>query len=191
MPFDLAGLLERGGYWILLIGTFLEGETVLVLAGIAAHEGLMSLPKVVAIAALGGFVGDQTFFLIGHLFGARLLDRFPKLKPGTERVRGLLHRFDALAIVSVRFLYGLRIVGPVAIGMSGIHWIRFLCFNLIGAILWASIIAYLGYSLGRTAGILLGRAGRLEQWALVVILAVGAGAWFVLRRRGAATSRQE
>lgn len=173
-PFDLPALLQQYGYWALAAGTFLEGETMLALAGWAAHEGYLSLGWVIVIATVCGTLGDQFFFLLGEYFGPRIMNRFPKMRPKAERVHALMRRYDALTIVSVRFLYGLRIAGPITIGMSGIHWARFALFNLGGALLWAVGVSVLGYTLGHTVELFVQRMLGVQKAALVsLLLALG------------------
>src|SRR5437867_5755974 len=113
---SLAQLLADHGYLAVFVGSLLEGETILVLAGFAAHQGLLSLPLTLTIAFIGGTLGDQLFFWLGHTWGASLLRRIPGSDRRVRRVRELLSRYDALLIVGIRFMYGLRIVGPIAIG---------------------------------------------------------------------------
>lgn len=146
---DIVGLIQSYGYAAVGVGTFLEGETVLLAAGAAAFHGYLALPVVIAVAAVASFLGDQSFFLLGRRYGSRLLARFPALGPGAARASALLERHHVPLILAVRFLYGLRIAGPVAIGMSGVHWSRFFALNLAGAVIWASAIASIGWGLGQ------------------------------------------
>jgi membrane protein DedA with SNARE-associated domain len=64
MPVD--ALIAHSGYAAVLVGTFLEGETVLVLAGIAAHRGYLDLPLVIGAAFLDTLFGDQLYFFLGR-----------------------------------------------------------------------------------------------------------------------------
>ena len=57
------------GYWALLVGTFFEGETILIIGGITAHLGYLELPIVILIAFIGSFSGDQLYFFIGRMKG--------------------------------------------------------------------------------------------------------------------------
>src|SRR5438105_14809593 len=102
------------------VGSLLEGETILVLAGFAAHQGLLSLPLTLTIAFIGGTLGDQFFFWLGHTWGASLLRRIPGSDQRVRRVSELLRRHDALLIVGIRFMYGLRIIGPIAMGAGSV-----------------------------------------------------------------------
>ena len=83
----------------------------------------MSLPAVVAVAALASLGGDQLWFYLGRRYGKRLLARYPSLVARTAHARALLDRHNLGLILSIRFLYGLRIAGPVAIGMSEVLWL--------------------------------------------------------------------
>jgi len=181
---DLASLIQTWGYPAVFAGSMLEGETILALAALAAHRGYLVLPWVIAVAAAGGFAGDQIYFLVGRFAGDRVLARWPRLAPGAERVRRLLERYDTPLILGVRFLYGLRTVGPIAIGMSGIPWARFALFNLLGAIAWAVIVAGIGYALGEALTRLLGDLKRVEEWVFGAVLLGGLALIAWLRRRG-------
>jgi membrane protein DedA with SNARE-associated domain len=187
MPsFDLIALLHQYGYLALAAGTFFEGETMLALAGWAAREGYLSLRWVIALAALCGTIGDQFFFLLGGYFGPRMEARHPKLAVKTARMHELLRRYDAFAIVAVRFLYGLRIAGPIAIGSSGIHWARFALYNALGAIIWAIAVAMLGYTLGPSVEQFIRKMWGLQKDLLIAIvlaaIAVRLALWWRSRR---------
>jgi membrane protein DedA with SNARE-associated domain len=142
------------GYLAVLVGTLLEGEAVLFVAGLAAQHGYLSLPIVVVVAAFGGFLSDQCLFFVGRRYGNRLLARFPSVAARAPRVHALIQRWDILAVIFVRFLYGLRIAGPIVIGTCGIALWRLVVFNLIGAVLWATVVGSLGYFAGQA----------LQQW---------------------------
>ena len=74
---NLAGLLATYGYLAVAVGTFLEGETILLMAGFAAHCGYLDLSKVILVAFVAGFLGDQFYFFLGQRYGDRILARFP------------------------------------------------------------------------------------------------------------------
>lgn len=180
----LTGLVAQYGYLAVFAGAFLEGETVLVLAGFAAHQGYLSLPWVIALALCGGMLGDQSCFFLGRRYGAALLRRFPKLVPGIERVDRLLQRYHAWLIIGMRFMYGLRLVGPIAVGMSRLPTWRFVAFNLLGATIWAPLIAGAGYLFGHALELLFADIKRFEEVVLLLIVVGGAaaGLWHRLRR---------
>jgi len=168
----LTQFLADYGYLAVFVGAVLEGETILVLAGFAAHQGYLSFPWVAAIALCGGALGDLVFFFLGRRYGGTLLSRFPQWNSSAQRVNRLLLRYHAGVIVGVRFMYGLRIVGPIAIGMSEVPAWRFILFNLIGAAIWAPLIAGAGYLFGETLQWLFADFKRYEHAAILLIIGV-------------------
>ena len=185
---SLAQLLADHGYVAVFIASLLEGETILVLAGFAAHQGLLSLPLTLTLAFIGGTLGDQFFFWLGHRWGTSLLRRIPGSDQRAQRVRELLGRYDALLIVGIRFMYGLRIIGPIAMGTGGVSPWRFVRYNVLGAAIWAPLVGGLGYLFGDALALLLGDLGRYQETVLLLIVVV-AVLFALLRRWRRARSR--
>ena len=182
---DLPALIQHYGYLVVFLGAFLEGETVLVLAGYAAHRGYLSLPAVIGVAFVGAVLGDQLYFFLGRHWGTPLVARLPHWRARADSVRNLLKRHDASFILSLRFLYGLRTVGAVVIGMSGIPPTRFVVFNVFGAMIWSMAVGVSGYLVGSMAALLIRDLSRYEEWVAAVIAAVSLTLWYVRRRFGA------
>jgi membrane protein DedA with SNARE-associated domain len=176
-------LIAQFGYLAIFLGTFLEGETVLALGGVAAAYGYLSLPGVIAVAVLGAFAGDQCCFYMGRRYGARVIARFPSLAAKAPRVQALVRRWDATAVILLRFCYGLRIAGPILIGSCGISPWRLAFFNFIGTLLWAPLIASIGYAAGQALEAWMGRVQHAQIVLLMLVVLVIVIAWFVLHWR--------
>jgi membrane protein DedA with SNARE-associated domain len=183
MAIDLPGLIDTYGYLAVFVGAFLEGETILALAGFAAYRGYLDFFTVVAIALVAGFAGDQFFFYLGRLQGSRVLARFPHAQERAHRFDAMLARWHAPLIVCVRFMYGFRIIGPILLGMGRVSAWKFLVYNLIGAAIWAPLIAGLGYLFGEVLEALLHDLGRYELWGFLAIVAIGIGGVVLSRLR--------
>ena len=84
-------------------------------------------------------------------------------------------------IIGVRFAYGLRVAGPVLIGTTPISALRFALFNAVGALIWAVLLASVGWLFGHAAELVLGQIRHLEGW-LLLGLAGGAAVLWLLRR---------
>ncbi|WP_435628533.1 DedA family protein [Candidatus Ferrigenium straubiae] len=179
----LTALIASYGYYALFAGTFLEGETVLIAAGFAAHRGMLDLSWVIAIAFVASTLGDQSAFLLGRWQGERLLQRFPALRRKAPVVQSLLDRYHVPLILGVRFFYGLRIAGPFVIGMSSIPFLVFALLNMAGALVWAVAVASAGYYFGVALESWIGNLKQFEETVLVIILAAGAGIWLWRRRK--------
>jgi membrane protein DedA with SNARE-associated domain len=178
MP-DLPGLIDAYGYAAVAIGAFLEGETVLALAGLAAYRGYLDFGTVVAIAMLCGFAGDQFFFWLGRRKGYQILERFPAARERAIRFDAMLARWHAPLIVMIRFMYGFRIIGPILLGMGRVPAWKFVLYNFIGAALWAPLIAGLGYVFGSALEAVLQDLKSVELWAFAALVAIGVGSVLV------------
>lgn len=144
-------LVHQYGYWAVLLGTIMEGETVLIAGGVAAKLELLNIWLVIGCAALGGFVGDQLFFAIGHRLGAAWFDRHPRWNRKIHRIRELVRRHENWLIVCCRFMYGMRILTPAVLGTCRVPRTKFMVLNAIGACVWGALFGTIGYLLGLTA----------------------------------------
>lgn len=189
-------ILEHGtlSYLVTFAWTFFEGETFVIFAGFAAAQGLVAWPLLLVAAWLGSFAGDQTYFWIGRHFGVRLLARQPLWRARVDRALAWLKRFDAWFILSFRFIYGVRNFSSFALGISKVHWRRYLVLNFIAAGIWAAIFVAAGFLCGHALGRMLGQiAERFSQslliiFALVIIAGHFAHRLHVRRRRKLAAS---
>ncbi|NNA05954.1 DedA family protein [Pseudomonas lundensis] len=166
---DVNYLLATYGYWAIFIGCLLEGETILILGGMAAHQHVLKLLPVIGYASLAGMLGDQLLFWAGRYFGERLLPRLHKQQAAIDKVTSLIQHHPTVSIFSVRFLYGMRLVGPMVIGASKVSPLKFACINLVGAVMWATLFASAGYWAGEFLQRVL---GDLKPYRLPIALGV-------------------
>lgn len=196
--FDLLRLyFDQYGYWTLAVALLLEnaglpvpGETVLLFASFLAYsERELHMPYIILVGILAATTGDNIGYWIGHRGGRPLLDRYAhffRIRPKTiARGERLFTRFGSLTIFFARFVFGMRVIaGPMA-GVLRMPWKRFAIFNLLGASVWVTVIALLGYFFGsqwETLVAILKRAniGIVAAFVLVVFIL-----WFRHRRRAA------
>lgn len=142
---DINTLITHYGYAALVIGSMAEGETVTLLGGVAAHQGLLKFPLVAAAVALGGMMGDQLLYLLGRCYGGKILRRFPRYHTKIRRAQKMIQRHPYLFVIGTRFMYGFRVVGPLLIGASRLPPKIFLPLNIVGALIWALLFTTLGY----------------------------------------------
>lgn len=174
-------LLERFGYLAVFVGTFLEGEAILVAAGFFAERGYLNVITVTAVAFAGAYIGHLFWFWLGRRHGVRLLDRFPKMKAHLGRGIRMFERYGAAAIIITQWLYGLRITCAVVVGMSRIGLVKFLFYEAVSCLIWAAAITALGYYFGAAVEALLGKAAHVEKYALLFIVVVAIGIWLYHR----------
>ncbi len=172
MP-DLQSLISQYGYVALFVGTFLEGETILILGGIAAQQGMLDLPWVIGLAFLGSLAGDQTAFLVGRRWGRAILARFPSWSGKVERIQSKMTRYLDLWMLSFRFFYGLRNPTPFVLATCGVPLGRFSLLNAIGALAWAAAGAGGGYLFGHALEGVLGDMKRFSLYLAGALLVLG------------------
>ncbi|MDO8454176.1 MAG: DedA family protein [Sulfurimonas sp.] len=173
----LEELVTTYGYIAIFIGTFLEGETILVIGGYLAHEGHLKLEWVIVAAFIGTLMGDQLFYFIGRKKGMSILENRPKWKEKSQYIMDLLHKHKVLLILGFRFLYGIRNVTPFLIGASGIPPKVFIPLNFLGALVWAISIGALGYILGNTIELFLDKAKHYQIAIILTLIAIGTAMW--------------
>ena len=175
-------LLERFGYLAVFIGTFLEGEAILIMAGFFAERGHMNVFKVGTVGFAGAYVGHLFWFWLGRKYGVRLFDRFPKMKKHFGSGIRMFERYGAGAIIVTQWIYGLRITCAVIVGISKVSLIKFLIYEALSCLIWTVIITAAGYYFGAAVERVLGRAENVEKWGLLVIILIAVGVWWWHRR---------
>ncbi|HLF24636.1 MAG TPA: DedA family protein [Burkholderiales bacterium] len=182
-------LIENYGYLTILIWTFIEGETIVILAGmaVASSIGGLELGWVIASALAGSFSGDQFYYYLGRHWGPKIIAKRLSWQASAERVYKHLHRHQYWLILTFRFYYGLRNVTPFAVGASQIPRVRFFVLNLIGAIVWAVVFAGGGYLLGETLKLFMDDYHRYALYVLGTLMLGAVLFWIVtvmqLRRK--------
>jgi membrane protein DedA with SNARE-associated domain len=92
----------------------------------------------------------------------------------------LLARWRWIAVVALRFMYGMRMAGPIVIGAGKMPAWEFMAANALGAILWSALIAVLGYVAGQAVVRMLGGVVGIEK-ALLALAIVAIIAAVVVR----------
>lgn len=178
-----APFIQNYGYLAVFLGTLLEGETILVLAGYSVSRGYLMLGPVLLLAVLGASLADFAYYSIGRRYGLAATRRFPRLRPLRARSILLLRDWGKAAAFLTRFAYGLRIALPIAMGAARMKRRVFVPFNLLGAATFAIIYVGLGYTFGEAIQALLVRVRPFEKWIFVGIVLAGALSWSIYRWR--------
>jgi membrane protein DedA with SNARE-associated domain len=140
--------IHKIGYLALLVGTFFEGETSLLVASALSSSGATVFFYVVFFGFLGSFLSDWLYFLIGRINGRYFVDRRPSLKEKLVPVNLFFQSNRIQLLLSYRFLYGFRIVIPLMIGMTNIRAVQFLFFSSLSGLVWATFVSSIGYFIG-------------------------------------------
>jgi len=177
-------LIAQFGYAAIVVATAIEGGTALTIGGFLAHRGYLELfPGVVGAGILGNALDGQLWFFLGRRYGLRLVARRSEWKNGLDRVDSAFRRYPSLLIVGGRFVPGTRTLGWIAAGLSTTPRGKFALLNVLGATLWATTVAGLGYLFGDALERVLGELKHLELPIVIGIAAAGGLWWLVARVR--------
>ena len=160
---------------VIFIGTFIEGEIVLIAGGFLVSEGLLSFPVLLSVSTVAAVLGDNFFFWLGRSqrSGVRhpLAARFVKFIGEHRLFKGeeFLRRHGGKSVFFIRFLYGLRFAGAMTAGYLGMPFNRFFFFNLIGCASWALVLGGSGYLFSRSLEAM-NRGVRLAKIGLILVL---------------------
>lgn len=170
---DLQHFLMTYGYWAVLLFVAIEsigipfpGETMLLVAAIyAGTTHKLSIWLVILAAASGAILGDNIGFWIGREGGYRLLRRYGRyIRLNERRLKVgvyLFRKHGGKVVFFGRFVAVLRAWAAFLAGVSRMPWPRFLLFNALGGIIWATLYGLGGYLLGDQIRRLTGPVGTI------------------------------
>jgi membrane protein DedA with SNARE-associated domain len=176
--------IEQYGLLAVFLGCVAEGESAAILGGFFAHQHVFVLWHAFVAAALGAFAGDTFFFILGRSFADNRHVVRLRRRPGFRRAYRLLNTHPNIFVLSNRYVYGMRLVGGIAAGLSTIAAPRFVILNAISSVIWAVVFSTIGYVFGLGAEQLIGQALMKHERLFVGLgigLAVAVLAWFVAR----------
>ena len=190
MHIDVTSLIQSGGLLAitlivyaesgLLIGFFLPGDTLLLSAGVLAAQGQFPIGLTVALIALAAILGDNTGYMIGRTMGRRLFRKKDGIifrQEYVTRTEKFYEKHGAKTMMIAHFLPIVRSFAPLVAGVGRMPRAKFVLYDAIGDIAWATIVTLLGYWFGS-------RIPNLDRYILpvvgaVMILSFGPMAWHI------------
>lgn len=163
-----------------MLGVVFPGEIAILVAGAAAQAGTLSLWAVATVGVAGAVIGDAVGFGVGRRYGERLLARLPDRLVKPEAVRAtseLLRRRGPIVVLIGRMTALLRALVPGLAGMSGLTWRKFLPYNVVGGVIWATAVAVLGYLAGASLAVVQEQLGMVSNIVLGVVVAAVLVVW--------------
>ena len=160
----LATLAAQHGPWIyallfllifaetgLVVLPFLPGDSILFIAGTVVAAASLNVHLLVALLIVAAILGDSLNYAVGHYIGPRVFDKPDSRWFKQEHLRqtqGFYDRYGGITIIIGRFIPIIRTFAPFLAGVAGMTYRKFLAYNVIGAVLWISLLVYAGYLFG-------------------------------------------
>jgi len=177
----------------LFFGFVFPGETAIVVGGILASQGTLSLVLLLIISVVAAVLGDSVGYEIGRRYGTRLLETraMSKHRAKVSKAQDLIRRRGAFAVFIGRFTALLRALMPALVGSSRLPYSKFLVFNLIGGIAWVLTFTLGGYFAGQAFEHAAKLAGRGLAIGLAVAAVVVIVVWSIRKHRREAQEEAE
>jgi membrane protein DedA with SNARE-associated domain len=171
--------IQQYGYLALFLGTMVEGEAVLVLAGYSVAQGYLAPLRVFLLALAACITADSGYFWLGRTLGIGPIRSRPRLRPLRIRATAFVRRRGRSAAFLTRFAYGLRLVIPILLGAIRMRPSVFHRGQALGALCFTSLYLSVGFLFGRSIEAVIDRAPPWETLLVVGIPALGLVAWAV------------
>ncbi|MFW6414783.1 MAG: DedA family protein [Thermodesulfobacteriota bacterium] len=175
--------IHQYGYLAVFVGTFLEGDLVLLLGAYLACAGYFDLPMVMTVAFVGTLLGDQAFFFLGRTRGLNYLLRKRSWRRKADRVNGWLSKNRYPMILGLRFIYGFRSVVSFVFGHSNVSVGSFMFLHSISVFVWVVVTGVGGYYFGKAIHTLAKDTNYLQMISIGILLAALLFWRFVWRNR--------
>ena len=166
------------------VGFVLPGETAVILGGVLAASGRLSLPAVMALVVVAAILGDSVGFEVGRHLGPRILASRPlrRHEPALAAAQRFLREKGGWAVFLGRFTAFLRAVMPALAGTSRMHYPRFLAYNAAGGLVWGVGVVLLGFFAGNSYAAAQKALGRSSALGIAVIVVTALILWLRHRR---------
>jgi membrane protein DedA with SNARE-associated domain len=176
--------LESAGLW-------LPGETALIAAGVYASKGHLAIREVIVVAAVAAIIGDNIGYWLGREGGRRLIYRWGWSRRIADRVLPPAERFferhGGKAVFLARFFGGVRVTGAWMAGITHMSWWKFLFWNALGGVVWATVVGLVSFYAGKAAADAIAHYGAVGGIAIAALIVVVVVAVHLVRRRAEQT----
>ena len=161
-PLFIIVFIETG----LVVTPFLPGDSLLFCAGIfAADGGGLNLWAILILMSLAAILGNTSNYWIGRKMGEAIIrsGRVKALTPERiKKTQDMLDKYGNFAVFLTRFFPIIRTFAPFLAGVGGMHFPRFMLFNVLGGVCWVTLFTLLGYFFGNVPFV-------VEHFEMVII----------------------
>jgi membrane protein DedA with SNARE-associated domain len=165
-------LLQKYGYIIIFLITLFEGETILLIAGFMAYQGLLDLHLSILSAFIGSTLADQIIFHLMRKNGNFLLKKSKKFNKYHTIAKHYVEKYGSAVVLMARYLYGIRTPLVMFVGLGKMNFVKFTILNVIAAFVWAVSFGYAGFYFGHAAEKFIGDIQRVQLYGWVLIAIV-------------------
>jgi len=144
----MESFIHNWGYIALFLYSFGGGMLALAIASVFAYSGELNIYYVIVIATIANIIGDQFLFLIARNNKQKAQDMIKKYQNQVDMAHNMMAKYGWVAIIIQKYIYGIKTIIPLVIGLTTYQNNKFLFFNILGAIIWGLVVGLSAYFLG-------------------------------------------
>ena len=181
------------GETAVFVGFVLPGEISVVLGGVLASRGHLSLPLLIVIVVAAAVTGPIVGYEIGRRMGDRLFQAraLNRVQGGVDKARQFLQDRGGVAVLAGRFVAIVRALMPAAAGAAGVRYRSFTLHNILGGVIWGVGYSLLGYLAGSAYAVVTRRVGTGLAVAIAAVVVGAIAVWLIRRHRATAAPATE
>lgn len=179
---DMLSNLATYGYIVLFLYSLGGGFVAIVAGGVLAYAGKMDLAAVIAIAMVANFIGDTLLFYMARYHKSDVTDYLRRHRRKLALSHVLMKKHGSWIIVLQKFVYGIKTLIPLAIGLTKYDFLRFSVLNFIAAIIWALCFGIGSYLAGEMLMQLYEFIAERPYIAPVILISIAGLTWFYMER---------
>ena len=165
----MESIIQDWGYLALAMYSFGGGMLGLAVASVFAFTGELNIYYVIAVAFVSNFVGDQFLFYIARNNKEQAMQMMQKHEKKIKIAHNMMEKYGWLTIILQKYIYGIKTLIPLIIGITEYNKTKFMIFNLVGAIIWSLVVGLTAYYMGQ---IFLDALGEYKNYAIVLVLGI-------------------
>ena len=134
----------------LVVTPILPGDSLLFAAGSMAAIGALNAHGLFVLLTVAAILGDTVNYVIGRKLGTAAFVKYPKIfRPEyLEKTQRFYAKYGGKTIIIARFVPIVRTFAPFVAGVGAMNYGRFIMFNVVGGIVWVSVLVYAGFFFG-------------------------------------------
>jgi membrane protein DedA with SNARE-associated domain len=165
----LESFIADWGYIALFLYSFGGGMLALAIGGVFAASGDLNIVFVILIASISNFIGDSFLFWIARNNKEYAKEMMKKHQRKIAYTHLLMRKYGPIAIFIQKYIYGVKTLVPLAMGLTKYNFQKFLLFNIFASIVWGMVVGLSAYLLGN---IFIEYLEGLKEYAFIFILVI-------------------
>jgi len=165
----LEELIREWGYIILFLYSFGGGFLALAVAGVLSYTGDLNIVASIIVAGSANFVGDQFLFSLARNNKQYAKSMMGKYGRKVALAHLLMRRYGSPVVFIQKYIYGIKTLIPLAMGLTKYSMKKFIVFNAVATIVWALVVGYSSFYMGE---VILNLADDFKMYGIALVIAI-------------------